>query len=269
MISPAVFPWGDSHFLQERFRKVKRVVESELEGDFLYFHLGKLQVRTGSLDTQLVVIFHRRIRRFLHEQRKQMRAGIADKIRDAADGNLFFQIILHKENAFLDDVLHFDVLDFPVLWQVFDGSEEITQAKTDVLEIVRTVSHFKIPKHALEQHEPVLIAAGSGIFEGDYLSDDGMKKMRVFAFEVNPVNTPGVAQVGTVRMWPVLGDDKDLMTGQAVSFVLTFNPSLPFFAVDKDVLGGSFSSFAVMIFRMRIVPDMRHIQLPRDFVACL
>lgn len=248
---------------------MERVVESKLKRYFLYSHLGELQVRASFLDAELVVVLHGRVGRFLHKQRRQMRRRVTDKMRYLGERYSALKIVLHKQDAFLDNIFYLNIFDFPVLRQVPDGGKEVYEAKADIFEVVGAVAHFEVLEHAFKQHKSVLIAAGGRLFYSYHFPNDGAKQVHILSFEVNPVNAPWVVQVGAVGVRLSLGNDKHLMSGQVMLLSAALYPPFSFFAVDKDALGGARYPFAVVVFCVGVVSDMRHVQLPCNIVVAL
>lgn len=248
---------------------MKGVVVAETKGDLFDLQFGELQVGAGLLYAQLVVVNDGRVGGFLGKQGDEVGDGVAYGVGDVLHGDLPFQVLLHEEDAFLDHIVHLDVLDLAILGEVFDGGKKIGQAEADVFQVLRAVAHTEVLIHLLEQGETILMTAVGGILDRDGFADNGLKETCMVAAEVNPIDAPGINEVGTVDMCLVCRDDKDLVAGEVVAVVATFNPPFAAFAIDEDVFVGTSRALPVVVLGARVIADVGDVELSRDLITCL
>ena len=76
-----------------------------------------------------------------------MRCGIAHMLSYILQRNLILHILFHKGNALLYKIRFSHLLYFSELINILQRSQKMHQAKANIFQVLRTISHFQVLIH--------------------------------------------------------------------------------------------------------------------------
>lgn len=241
-----------------------------MEGQFVCDLLDRLlresKLLAGILDLQLVEVFNGREARALPEDGGEMGNGEMGVIGKFVQREIAVELLLHQFDGIGDGIIGLRMFNPVILLFIQQGGKEVLEHHVRIPQVLDAVAVLQVDADLLKQLDAVLIIGEVGYIVLGITSDEVHEKTGNVSFEVDPVNSPWIFIVHAILVRGVGRYHNEIPRGDVHLLFIDAHPALTLHAIDDDMLADAMGPVHIMLLGLRIIANIRNIDLFGDRV---